>query len=374
MKWKRITAAAVAACSTCLPVLPAAADAPQLGRIMKRAEQLDSLHISELEELRLGEAVSEKVRLRYGVVQNAAVHRYVALVGLALARASSRPNLPWTFIVLDTDGVNAFAAPGGYIHVTRGALGLVANEAELAAVLAHEIIHVANKHAVDAIRKGNALGITASETHLENKQVFSRLVDQAADIVMAGFGRAEEIESDTHGVRLVNKVGYSPGGLGAFLTRLSERNKGATAKQGLFASHPEMKERLDRLARQIGNERLDGIATLEDRYRQFVSYRPVAQSEIAVVPEGSAGLTGSGAKTEEKPAEKPAEPKKKGFGLANLLKPTGSEKKSAEVTGSGASRGVDTERNARGGPVPTRVAVNVTPADVAAFKSEGKLR
>jgi hypothetical protein len=266
--------------------------------------------------------------------------------------------------------VNAFAAPGGYIHVTRGALGLVANEAERAAVLGNEIIHVANKHAVDAIRKGNALEITANETHLENKQVFSRVVDQAADIVMAGFGRAEEIESDTHGVRLVNKVGYSPGGLGAFLTRLSDRNKGATAKQGLFASHPEMKERLDRLARQITSEKLDGIATLEDRYRQFVSYRPVAQSEIAVVPEGAAGLTGSGAKTEEKPAE----PKKKGFGLANLLKPTGSEKKSAEVTGSGASRGVDTERNARGGPVPTRVTVNVTPADVAAFKREGKLR
>jgi len=370
MRWKRIAAAAVAAC-TCLPVSAVAAGSPQLGRIMKRAEQLGSLHISEPEELRLGEAVSEKVRVRYGVVQDAAVHRYVSLVGLALARASSRPNLPWTFIVLDTDGVNAFAAPGGYIHVTRGALALVSNEAELAAVLAHEIIHVANKHAVDAIRKGNALEITASETHLENKQVFSRLVDQAAEIVMAGFGRAEEIEADTHGVRLVSKVGYTPGGLGAFLTRLSERNKGATAKQGLFASHPEMKERLDRLARQIRSEKLDGIATLEDRYRQAISYQPVAQSEIAVVPEGAAGLTGSGAKAEEK---KPEEPKKKGFGLGNLLKPTGSEKKSAEVTGSGASRGVDTERNARGGPVPTRVAVNVTPADVAAFKREGNLR
>jgi hypothetical protein len=89
MRWKRITAAAVAACSTCLPVLPAAADAPQLGRIMKRAEQLDSLHISEPEELRLGEAVSEKVRVRYGVVRT--WRSTGSPVGLALARAAAGP-------------------------------------------------------------------------------------------------------------------------------------------------------------------------------------------------------------------------------------------------------------------------------------------
>jgi hypothetical protein len=90
---------------------------------------------------------------------------------------------------------------------------------------------------------------------------------------------------------------------------------------------------------------------------------------VAVVPEGLAGLAGAAPTTEGKPA-----PKKKGFGLKDLLKPTGGEKKSAEVTGSGASRGVDTERNAVGGPVSALVAVNLTSADVAAFKREGKLR
>ena len=68
--------------------------------------------------------------------------------------SSSRPNLPWTFIVLDTDGVNAFAAPGGFIHITRGALGAARHEAELAGVLAHEITHVTEKHTVKAIQKG----------------------------------------------------------------------------------------------------------------------------------------------------------------------------------------------------------------------------
>ncbi len=97
--------------------------------------------------------MSEKIRARYGVVQDAAAHKYVSLVGDALAQVSSRPALPWRFVILDTDGVNAFAAPGGYVHITRGALALLKNESELAGVLGHEIIHVTEKHTVNAIQK-----------------------------------------------------------------------------------------------------------------------------------------------------------------------------------------------------------------------------
>ena len=104
------------------------------------------LTFSEAEEQQLGSEISTKIRDRYGVVQDRAVHKYVTLVGSVLASASSRPNLKWTFVVLDTDGVNAFAAPGGFVHITRGALALIQNEAELADVLAHEIGHVTEKH------------------------------------------------------------------------------------------------------------------------------------------------------------------------------------------------------------------------------------
>jgi predicted Zn-dependent protease len=97
---------------------------PTVGQVLKRAEQLRDLQITESEEIKLGVGVSDRVRTRYGVVQDAAVHRYVTLVGTLLVQKSSRPTLPFTFIVLDTDGVNAFAAPGGFIHITRGALGL----------------------------------------------------------------------------------------------------------------------------------------------------------------------------------------------------------------------------------------------------------
>ncbi len=359
---------------------PAAAGAPagspQLGSIIKHAQQARELTITEADEIRIGEAVSEKVRIRYRVVQDAAVHRYVSLVGMVLAQATNRPRLPWTFIVLDTDGVNAFAAPGGYVHITRGALGLIANEAELAGVLAHEVTHVTEKHTIKAIQKGKMIQVGADET-LKDSKVFSSLVDKTTDLVMAGFGRAEELEADHGGIRLANSVGYAPGGLAAFLTRLSDRNKSATEKQGLFASHPEMQERLDKLSAIVSAEKLTATATDADRYHKFITYKAKPQTEITAVAAGSAGLA-SGSSSSSKDADKDKkddQPKKHGFGLGSLVKPSGSsDKKSAEVTGSGASRGVDTERNAKGGPVSKLVVVTITPGDLDTFKKEGKLK
>jgi len=113
---------------------PAYAQFGGLSDGLKRAQQakaakdkFDDLNVTDEEERKIGEDVSLKIRDRFGVVQDPAIHKYVTLVGTLLARQSERPNLAWTFIVLDTDGVNAFASPGGIIHITRGALGLIQN-------------------------------------------------------------------------------------------------------------------------------------------------------------------------------------------------------------------------------------------------------
>ena len=353
------------------------AEAKQIGKIggiLKKTQEVTSqLIITDQQEQDIGAEVSQRIRDRYGVVQDPNVTRYVSLVGTVLAQASSRPNLPWKFIVLDTDGVNAFAAPGGYIHITRGALALINNEAELADVVAHEIIHVTEKHTLAAIKKGKLVQLGADQASVtRGSPIFDKLVDVSTQLVLAGFGRDEELESDQKGIRLANSIGYAPGGLAEFLTRLTDRNKGSTVKQGLFASHPDMQERLDKLRRQISSERLTSTATLQDRYRKFITYQPTAQADIAVVEAGASGLTGGTAKEEPKKDEPP--PKKRGFGLGGLLAPGGSEKKSAEVTGSAAARGVDKELGAKGGPVKTMVVVSLTPADIAAFKKEGNLK
>jgi predicted Zn-dependent protease len=348
----------------------------QLGAITKRAKQFRDIQMTDDDEQRLGEAVSQRIRERYGVVQDAAVHKYVGLVGKVLASASARPNLTWRFIVLDTDGVNALAAPGGYIHITRGALSLLESEAELAGVLGHEIAHVTQKHTVRAIQKNKAIQMGAEETLSGNSALFNKLVDKASEMVMAGFGRAEELEADREGVSLADKAGYAPAGLGGFLRTVMDRNKSSSEKQGLFASHPEMEERLKKLDDTISKERLAAAVSLEARLARHISYEPVPVGSIPTVAPGSAGLTG-GSGEEKKEDDKAEEPpkKKRGFGLSSLRAPSmGSEKKSAEVTGSGASRGVDRERDAKGGPNPEPVLVALTAADVTAFKKEGGLR
>ena len=214
-----VLAAGVCAPAAAGPQIPGLPKSKELTEVMKRANQLRDLVITEDEEIKLGASVSERVRERYGVVQDAAVHRYVTLVGTLLVKKSTRPNLPYRFIVLDTDGVNAFAAPGGFIHITRGALGLMASEAELAGVLAHEISHVTEKHTVSAIQKNKMIQIGAEESITKNPELWGKLVDVTSDLVMAGFGRGEELESDRDGLAMADAAGYAPAGLGEFLTR-----------------------------------------------------------------------------------------------------------------------------------------------------------
>ena len=353
----------------------------QLGQITKgvqvaqKANEVRDLAMTDAEEQELGTAVSERIRTRYGVVQDANVHRYLALVGTALAQGSTRPARPGTFVVLDTDGVNAFAAPGGYVHIPRGALALIKNEAELAGVLGHEIIHVTEKHTIKAIQKSKAVQMGAAETLSGSSSLMERAVTATYDnIVERGFGRAEENEADEMGVTLANKTGYAPNGLVGFLTTLKDRNKASTEKRGLFASHPEMQDRLDRITKLIASKKLTATATVQPRYAKNISYKPVAVTAIAVVDPGAAGLAGGDTKAAEKKEEpKAEEPKKKSFGLGRMMPGGGGEKKSAQVTASGGARGVDPEKDSKGGSNPKVVPVKIVAADVAAFKKEGGL-
>ena len=359
----------------------AGAEAGQLGGISKglgmakKANDVRELRMTDAEEQELGKLVSEKIRQRYGVVQDADVHRYVSLVGLAMAQGSTRPALPWTFIILDTDGANAFAAPGGYVHITRGLLGLIKNEAELAGVLAHEIIHITEKHTVREIQKSQAVTMGA-QTLAGDAGLMQRAVSATYDnIINKGFGRADENEADEKGAAIANKTGYAANGLVSFLTTLKERNKASTEKRGLFASHPEMQERLDRMTKQIAAQKLTATATLQPRYAKHITYKPVDPTVIATVEAGSAGLTGGDAKAEEKkPEEKKAEEPKKGrFGLNALRGASGGEKKQATVVASGGARGLDPEKDSKGGSNPAVVTVRIAATDVAAFKKEGGL-
>jgi beta-barrel assembly-enhancing protease len=358
----------------------------KLGKGAKLAQKANDLVFTEAEEIELGQKVSDEMRKQYGVVQDPAVHRYVALVGTVLVSNSTRPNLPWTFIVLDTDAVNAFAAPGGFVHITKGALAMLSNEAELAGLLGHELIHVTEKHTIGELKKSAATSLAVDASGKGGSKITDAVVGNMRDVLFKGFGRKEEMESDVKGLALANKAGYSPGGLAAFLQKIADRNKGQTKKAGLFASHPQITERIKELG-EI-SAKMTSTATLDARYKKFISFKPVPQAEIAPVAEGAAGLVGGGsngggkkaddkaAKKEEPKQAEAEQPKKKGFGLSRLSGIGGGDKQTAQNTGSGGARGGlpdDPEVRAKGGATPTLVVVKVTPADLEAFKKEGKL-
>jgi predicted Zn-dependent protease len=346
----------------------------QLGGLLNKAQQVkdakdkfDDLNVTDEEERKIGEDVSAKIRQRFGVVQSGPVHKYVTLVGATLARQSERPALPWTFIVLDTDGVNAFASPGGIIHITRGALGLIKSEAELAGVLAHEIGHVAHKHTVNAIKKNKAVQLGTSETMSDRGPFLDKIANKAYEMVLENkFDRGDEMDADKVSVSLTEKAGYAPGTLAAFLTRLDDRNKDQPVQNGLFASHPETKERIETIKKLAGART---GATVEARYKENIKYEPTPVTSIATVEEGAAGLTGSKAPAKDdksKDAKDPAP--KKGFGLGSLKPAAAPERQTAQVSASGGSRGLGADRAAKGGSNPGIVKTAVTDAELAAFK------
>ena len=343
----------------------------QLGKIMRGVEKAQQvraeLKLSETDERTLGESVSERVRAEFGVFQDRDVTKYVTLVGTVLARASTRPDLKWEFIVLDTDGVNAFASPGGIVHITRGALGLIKSEAELAGVLGHEIAHITRKHTVKAIQKNKGIKL-ASDAVPGSREYVGALVNAAYDnIVEKGFDRGDEEDADQEGVRLAAKVGYDPAGLGTFLAKLAERNKGVATRNALFASHPETQGRIGRMSRQISSEKLTATAKVEPRYRAAIRFdaRPIA--EIPAAGDGARGLA-EGSNAAPAGESKAEAPKKKGFGLGSLKLSSGKQAESTQASASAGNRAVGVDRHAKGGGNPSKVAVSVTPAELDAFR------
>jgi predicted Zn-dependent protease len=338
--------------------------------------------VTEEEEIKLGADISTRIRDKYGVVQDPAIHKYIAFVGTVLVKKSSRASLQFHFIVLDTDGVNAFAAPGGFVHITRGALSLMKDEAELAGVLGHEIAHVTQRHTINAIRNRKGFQMAANEKSIgSNPDLFKRFADEAFNAVFAGFGRADELDADEHGISFSANAGYDAAGLSLFLTALKERNSGSDTKQGLFASHPEMDERLQKLVALVKSNNWTGGSVDQERFAKNMTYKPVELAKIVAAGEGAAGLAGGSEgdkkKDEEKKEGDDDSKKKSRFSLSKLKNPTGTgeqTKQSAAVTGSGGSRGVDNERAAKGGPNPAVVAVTVTDKELDDFKMEGKLK
>ncbi|MEO7271515.1 MAG: M48 family metalloprotease [Vicinamibacterales bacterium] len=345
----------------------------KLNKAADTAEKAKGLKISEADERKIGDQVSLQIRDSFGVYQDKEVTKYVTLLGTLLAQASSRPTLNWEFIVLDTDGVNAFAAPGGIVHITRGALGLAKNEAELAGMLGHEITHVTEKHTINSIQKSNMVGIGTDQVGKGGllQEAIAKVAEQAYKNVLNNkFDRNEENEADKLGIALANKAGYAPNGLGTLLTKISDRNKDQKEPNGMFASHPQLTDRVGKIKQTITTEKLTATAMVAARYTKTITFDAKPITAIAVIADGSRGLAGGSGSTAKKEDEKKDEKdtKKGGMFGGKLGLSKGSEAKSSQTVASAGARGGVPDRDAVGGPNKSKVNVTVTPGEVAAFK------
>ena len=340
----------------------------------QKVKKLADIKVTAEEERQIGQQVSDRIVEEFGVFQDANVTKYVTLVGSVLAQASSRPDLDWQFVVLDTDGVNAFAAPGGFVHITRGLLGLIRNEAELAGVLGHEIIHATEKHTVNAIQKGDAVSFASDEVSSSGSMT-QTLVTKFADaayksILDNKFSRNDENESDAKGVEVANKVGYAPAGLSDVLTKLAERNRAAKEQNGLFASHPVIEDRIAKIAKTIKDRKLAATATVAARYAENITFDVTPVDALALVPEGSRGLAGGEEKKDGETAKKdePAKKPSRFGGALSALSGGGKQAQQSQTVASAGARGVNPDRDAVGGPNKSRVKISIGPADIAEFR------
>lgn len=204
------------------------------------------LPIGYEEEQSIGQAIALQVIARYGgVYEKPDLTRYVNLVGRSVALTCDRADIEYRFAILNHDSINAFAAPAGYIFVTRGLLKTVRNEAELATVLGHEIGHVTEKHILDIIQRSKQIAGVA-ETGLayanKNPDLFKNVIDGAVKKLLdEGLDQNKELESDRLGVIFASRVGYDATAYATFLERLRTL-KGDD--QAFFKTHPKFSDRL----------------------------------------------------------------------------------------------------------------------------------
>ena len=210
---------------------------------------------------------------------NSVLNRYLNLVGHSIARHANRPELEYSFAAVESSEINAYAAPGGYIFVTTAALAMMENEAELAAVLAHEIAHVSDRHIVKTLDiraddesmtaiVSKIVGSTAETTSV----VFYQAVDYALAILFdKGLEIQDEYDADMQALYLAAFAGYDPTAYPRFLERISgvvESRRGE-----LWKTHPPFSERINRLEKIIENEGLSGLGKYKNEKR-FGRYQP----------------------------------------------------------------------------------------------------
>jgi len=253
-------------------------------RLRAHQNNIDANTQSDIEaEIKFGKTISARILGKFSEYKDEKLKRYVSLVGKALAMNSSRDEIDFHFTVLDADFINAYSAPGGYIFITRGAIEAMQDESELAAVLAHEVAHITEKHIVKEFKiKGQDDSITAGLSNLlgssssSAKVAFTQSVDNAVNkLINKGFKKSEEIDSDKVALLLLAATGYDTGAMRRYLKRVKRISQKIQSRIKNKPTHPPTSKRiksLKHIAKQEGLNRLK-LPRGKTRFKQYVKFQ-----------------------------------------------------------------------------------------------------
>jgi predicted Zn-dependent protease len=254
-----LTATAVAGCAT----------NPVTGRS-------DVVTMSEAQEIELGREEHAKILQQFGRYDDLALQDYVTRIGQRIAAVSHRPQLQYTFTVLDSEEVNAFALPGGYVYITRGIMAYLNSEAELVAVLGHEVGHVTARHSVRQQTGAMATGVGATVIGiLTGSGDLASVANMAGTALVSGYGRDMELEADDLGAQYLERLGYDPDAMIDVVRLLKNQetfelqqarmeNRQPHVYHGVFATHPDNDTRLKEVVKAAHKVEPDGATPRPD--------------------------------------------------------------------------------------------------------------
>ncbi len=232
--------------------------------LQKQGKASGLVGYSEEEEVAIGRQIAGNLLGAAPLVKDKPLQTYVNKVGRWVASQSERPDLAWHFGVIESNDINAFAAPGGYIFVTRGLYRVLNDEAELAGVLAHEVGHVIRKHHLKILQQSKMvdLGGTLLTKQVGGDDKIGNLIGNGAEIVSRSLDKSAEFEADRIAVVLAARAGYNAFGLPQVLQEIGHTSSSDSSVALLFKTHPHPDERLAKLGDAMDN-RFDGINGLD---------------------------------------------------------------------------------------------------------------
>lgn len=234
--------------------------------------------ISTDQEVSMGKEMDTELKTQEKILGDSVWQAYLAGIGRRIVAVSDRRDLDYQFNVIESDQINAFAAPGGFVYFYTGILREIDNEAQLAAVMAHEISHVVARHGVKKLQTVLGVSVLLQIALGDAGQLTQQAVGIVLGLAINGYGRSMELEADRYGVAYMTTAGYHPRGAVEMFQKLAELSGGG--HQNVFekvsSTHPETAERIARINEQIAVMPASAreLPVYEDRYLEMRARLP----------------------------------------------------------------------------------------------------